>query len=308
MKPKKHGIPIIKSDGRTDAAVPMRFSVIIPAYNAQRIIQKLLDSIACQSFKAFETIIVDDGSTDDTPLIAGKYHCTVIRSSKNRGPAFCRNLGARHAKGDILVFTDSDCVPHERWMENIRNAFDTGKTDAVMGRVMLEPSDYMGDSISALGFPAGGSIGFEKVWRVDPHGYTQSLSTCNCAVKKSVFTRMGGFDETFPYAGGEDSFLAYQMCARGYKIKFCPNFVIYHQARNTLRGFLTWQFKRGISSYIFSTKVGSTSDFLSLRLWSVGNVIKTHYHDKKFPMIVFLLGVGYAMQVLGYIQTKRSDK
>lgn len=286
----------------------MKFSVIIPAYNAEHNIGKLLDSIKRQSFGEFETIVVDDCSTDDTRLIAEKYPCTVIKSGKNSGPACCRNLGARHAQGDILVFTDSDCVLHKRWMENIRNRFNPGETDAIMGRVMLGPSNYIGNSISALGFPAGGAIGFEKIWRVGPDGYTHSLSTCNCAIRKSVFNHIGGFDETFPYAGGEDSFFAYQMCAMGYKIKYCPDILIYHEARKSFSGFVSWQYKRGISSYIFSTKVQRKSDFLSLRLWSVGNVIKTYYSDKKFPMILVLLGIGYFTQFIGYIQARRRDK
>lgn len=71
----------------------------------------------------------------------------------------------------------------------------------------MMPSNLLGDSISALGFPAGGAIVFDKIWKVNQDGFTDSLSTCNCAVKKDIFQKMGGFDDSFPFPGGEDSFL-----------------------------------------------------------------------------------------------------
>ena len=85
---------------------------------------------------------------------------------------------------------------------------------------------------------------------------------------------LGGFDETFPYAGGEDSFLAYSLRRSGYNIKYCPDVIAYHEARESLRGYILWQFKRGVSSYIFASKVNNRSSYMSSRLWSISNVLK----------------------------------
>jgi len=279
----------------------MRFSVIVPAYQAARTLPALLTSLSLQTFKDFELILVDDCSRDGTARIAHSCPCKVLRMPENRGPARCRNEGARSALGEILVFTDSDCEVAPDWLERMDQHFRTEDTDAIMGRLVLKPSTFLGDSISALGFPAGGSIGFEKIWRVDENGLTDSLSSCNCAVRQSLFWTVGGFDETFPYAGGEDSLFAYHLKKAGSRIRFCPDVVVVHGARDSLRSFLRWQFRRGQSSYIFSTKVRDKGNYMALRLWSTANILKSSCADRKFPLILLLLGLSVLVQMMGFL-------
>ncbi|MDY6986984.1 MAG: glycosyltransferase [Thermodesulfobacteriota bacterium] len=284
----------------------MKLSVVVPAYNAEKTLPVLLDSLLTQSCRDFEVIVVDDGSRDDTVSIIEKYSCQAIQLKENHGPAYCRNLGAQKAQGEILVFTDSDCGVTPDWLKTIQNHFCDKETEAIMGRLVLLPSNYVGDSISALGFPAGGAIGFDKIWKVDGDGFTDSLSSCNCAVKKDIFWKAGGFDETFPFPGGEDSLLAYEIRRLGYRIKYCSDVVAYHKARDSLRDFLAWQFRRGISSFIFSTKISDKKGFLALRLWSTANIIKHYFRDKKFPLICLLLGTSFVTQLVGFIVAKSS--
>jgi glycosyltransferase involved in cell wall biosynthesis len=278
----------------------MRFSVIVPAYNAATTLPVLLATLSVQSFTDFETVLVDDGSRDGTVQIAESYPLRVLRMSTNRGPARCRNEGARVAQGEILAFTDSDCEVAPNWLERLNQRFQESGTDAIMGRLVLKASTFLGDSISALGFPAGGSIGFEKIWRVDQKGFTDSLSSCNCAVRKSLFQTIGGFDETFPYAGGEDSLLAYHLKKAGCRIRFCPDVLAYHGARDSLRSFLRWQFRRGKSSYIFSTKVRERRSYMALRMWSTANILRSSFGNRKFPVIVSLLALSFLLQMLGF--------
>ncbi len=282
----------------------MKLSVIIPTYNAETTLPFLLDSLSNQSFPEFEVIIVDDNSYDNSPQIVNSSPYKLIQLPKNHGPAYCRNIGAENAQGEILVFTDSDCRVHDKWIENIKGYFLKQDIDAIMGKLTLMPSTFLGDSISALGFPAGGAIGFDKIWKVDENGYTKSLSTCNCALRKEVFREVGGFDTSFPFPGGEDSLLAYDLLRLGYKIKYCPDVIIYHDARNSLASFIKWQFKRGISSYIFSKKISNKGDFLSLRLWSTKNIIRRYYNNIKFPLILLLLGVSFIVQLSGYFYAR----
>ncbi len=275
-------------------------SIIVPFYNAENTLERLLDSILKQSFSDFELIVVDDASTDSSLRIAQSYPCKTIHLDRNHGPAYCRNIGAKHAKGDILVFIDSDCQAHPDWLKHINDYSYDNRIVALMGRLILMPSTYIGESISALGFPAGGTIGFEKIWKVDADGFTSSLSSCNCAVKKHVFNYIGGFDESFPYAGGEDSFFAYTLIENGYRIKYIPHMIVYHEARSSLRSFMKWHFKRGISSYIFSMKIRNKSDYFRLRLWSTKNIFKAFKHDHKFPMILCLLSISFMVQFIGF--------
>lgn len=286
----------------------MMISVIIPSYNSGYTLDKLLHSLFSNQDKGFEAIVVDDCSVDDTCIIQKKYDVNYIRLDKNMGPAVCRNRGARSARGDILAFTDSDCRVDRNWIKNIKKHFTCESSDALMGKLIIDRSDYLGDSISALGFPAGGSIGFEKIWRVDKKGYAGSLSSCNFAVAKKIFNDVRGFDETFPYAGGEDSFLAYSLVQSGYKIKYCPDVMVHHEARNSLKGYISWQFKRGISSYIFSSKIKKKSEFMSLRLWSISNVLRNNLADKKLPLVFSLLVLGYCTQILGFLYERNRNR
>ena len=256
----------------------------------------------------FEVIVVDDCSTDNTIDIVKKFPAKLICMTKNSGPACCRNTGVKNASGEIIVFTDSDCKVAVNWLNNISKYFEKNSTCTIMGKVILSASNYLGDSISALGFPAGGAIGFDKIWKVDKHGYTNSLSTANCAVKKEIFTTIGGFDETFPYPGGEDSLFAYKLQLYNFKIRYMPSIIVYHGARNKFYGFIKWQFKRGISSYIFSKKVEKKSDFLLLRLWSTKNIIKHYIKDIKFPLILSLIFISFFTQTLGFIYAKNNIK
>ena len=282
----------------------MKISVIVPAYNVEKTLSTLLDSLSNQSCKDFEIIVVDDCSQDNTCQVAESYDCTLIQLPRNRGPATCRNVGVKKAGGDILLFTDSDCRVEYNWVERTEECFLQNDIDAAMGKVVLMPSTLLGDSISALGFPAGGAIGFDKIWKVDPKGFTNSLSTCNCAIRKNAFEKIGGFDESFPFPGGEDTLLAYDLRKINYRIKYCPDVVVYHTARDSFKDFVKWQFRRGISSFIFSTKVAKKSSFLSLRIWSTGNILKAYYYHKIFPMVLFLLGTGVLVQFLGFLFAK----
>lgn len=287
----------------------MQFSVIIPTYNAQKTLPDLISSLKNQTYdQPFEIIMVDDCSTDKTVEIARQYHVKILESSQNRGPAVCRNTGVKHARGEFLVFTDSDCRVAENWLMHIGRRFSGEELEALMGKLQLPSSTYMGDAISALGFPAGGSIGFDKIWRVDDHGFTESLSTCNCALRKDIFNKVGGFDETFPYPGGEDTLLAYTLRNHGFRIKYCPEVIVHHEPRTQFTDFIRWQFRRGGSSYIFSKKITQQSDFIKLRLWSIKNIISTYKADRKIPLILTLLFVGYFSQMYGYLLMKYNSR
>ncbi len=95
----------------------MMFSVIVAAYNAEATLEALLHSLSNQTHRDYEVIVVDDCSTDKTPHIAQSYRCNLIQLSENHGPAYCRNRGAKKARGEILVFTDSDCRADPLWLD-----------------------------------------------------------------------------------------------------------------------------------------------------------------------------------------------
>ncbi|MBI5332543.1 MAG: glycosyltransferase [Candidatus Aenigmarchaeota archaeon] len=99
-----------------------RISVIIPAYNEQGYIEDCLESLDKQTFRDFETIVIDSGH-DNTSRIARKHKTKVIKYVKN-GPAAARNIGAENSRGDILVFADADCRFDADFLHRINQKFE----------------------------------------------------------------------------------------------------------------------------------------------------------------------------------------
>ncbi len=280
-----------------------RISVVIPAYNASNVIGRVLESLQRQTFTDFEVIVVDDGSTDDIESVVKGFKSVKFKKQEHKGPAAARNLGIETAAGEIIAFTDTDCIADDDWLKNIDRCF-TGDAAALMGRVKIPESNFVGDSISALGFPAGGTVGFEKMWKVSREGFTNHLSTCNCAVRKSAFERFGLFDEVFRRAGNEDTEFSYRLEKNNVKIKYCSDVVISHDARTDISSFLRWNLHRGEGNYHFKQKVGNVTDFVKLRLWSTKNILRAYWKDRKIGLIVILLFSSFVFQQLGYLREK----
>ncbi len=113
-----------------------KVSVVVCTYNGAGRIKSLLDSLKKQTYKNLEIIIVDDGSTDGTSDIVKKYPFKLIKHKGNRGLADSRNTGVKNSKGDIIVFTDDDCVADKNWINEIANCYKKSpEVNAVGGRI-----------------------------------------------------------------------------------------------------------------------------------------------------------------------------
>src|SRR5215470_3268662 len=99
-------------------------SVVVAAYQAERTLPSLLAALGRQDVRdPFEVVVVDDGSADATRRIAEAAGVRVIAQA-NAGPAAARNAGWRAARANVLLFTDSDCVPHADWVRALAGAVD----------------------------------------------------------------------------------------------------------------------------------------------------------------------------------------
>ena len=99
----------------------MNISIIIPVYNSSLTLKECLDAIFDTNFKNFEVIIVSDNSSDNSVEIAKQYQCKIIELNENRGPGFARNKGAQLAKGEILLFVDSDVIIDKESLNSLNN-------------------------------------------------------------------------------------------------------------------------------------------------------------------------------------------
>src|SRR5687767_8992145 len=120
----------------------MLFSVIIPTFNRRHLLQRTLQSLAAQTCQEYETIIVDDGSTDDTSkFLAGLGDSARVISQENRGPGAARNAAAASARGDYLAFLDSDDVWFPWTLATFATVIADSRPAIVAGRYLDLPDE-----------------------------------------------------------------------------------------------------------------------------------------------------------------------
>jgi GT2 family glycosyltransferase len=197
-------------------------SVIVPTCERNNLLSQCLDALSAgrQSLASdyYEVIVSDDGSASNAlELIVGKYSWVKWVPGPRRGPAANRNHGAGQAIGQWLVFLDDDCVPDRGWLEAIHNAC-TENVDIVEGQTLR--SDNSDHPLK---------YGIENLWG-------GAFFSCNLAVKRELFFRLGGFDEDFLEAGGEDMEFAWRIEQLKLHHVFVPKALVLHPVR-----FFTWR-------------------------------------------------------------------
>ncbi len=221
----------------------IKYSIIIPVYNSQGTILELLNALENQTKKDFEVIIVDDGSKDNSlELIRAhkknkkiNYPIKLIKQ-ENAGPAKARNVGAKHAAGDIIIFIDSDCVPTNDFIEKITLPIELHKNiSGVQGEYLTKNKEYL----------IARYVGYEIYYRHErmKGKNIDHIATYACLYKKEDFGE--GFLEKFSSADMEDTEFSYRISKSGKRLIFEPNAVVFHPHPHNLKKFIKQQFKRG---------------------------------------------------------------
>lgn len=224
-----------------------------------------------------------------------------INIPAKQGIAFNRNKGISYSSGKIIVFIDDDCWVHENWLDSLVGPLIRDpRLLAVTSGTKIPKANFVGNCISSLGFPGGGSLGFEKVWKVSTEGFTNHLAVGNCALRRELFNKVGMFDESME-CGAEDAELSFRIEKAGVKIKYVPGAHAFHEARTSLSSFVKWQLRRGKANNQFKKKVGGVGGFVKLRFWSAKNILKKNSLNLKFPFIVSFLGASFVLQQAGYL-------
>lgn len=208
-------------------------SIIIPAYNAQKTIVPLLESIRESqkvNFGEIEVIVVDDKSSDETiqSVISfkrpGLSRLKIIKLKKNQGPAKARNVGVKYAKGKVVLFLDADVVLYKNTLFEIirsfRNDCDLYALTGVWDKKQKSPKF----------FPKFKALRDWSYWinERDPKNYYYLFSTRVAAIKRDLFLRLGGFDTTYKHALVEDIELTYRIAKR-YAVVFNPKAMVAHE-------------------------------------------------------------------------------
>lgn len=206
-------------------AADMLVSVVVPTCNRPQLLRRCLKSLLSQrfNFSRYEIIVVDDEpsrSTHDvvlevTALSKRAPAVVYIINQGTHGPAAARNRGWQAARGTIIAFTDDDTIAQPDWLHNGLRAFDAD-VQAVCGRIVMPPPSSPRPTDSGC----------------DAKGLkTAEFATANCFCPKHVLEELGGFDERFRDAWGEDADLYFRLLGRSGRIVHAPAAMVTHPVR-----------------------------------------------------------------------------
>lgn len=211
-----------------------RFSVIVPNYNGAATVGKCLEAVFSSHHESFEVIVVDDCSKDDSISIISGYPCRLIRLKKRSGAAAARNIGARESKGEILFFTDSDCLLKPDTLSRADVAV-TDREDTVFGGTYTKvPHDD--DFFSAF---QSAFINYSETKKKEP----DYIASHAMVIRRELFIKSSGFPGNFlPII--EDVEFSHRLRRSGIKLEMDPDIVVEHIFRFSFRKSLANAFRK----------------------------------------------------------------
>jgi GT2 family glycosyltransferase len=206
-----------------------RVSVIVCSYNGAKTLERCLESLKEVDYPNYEVILVDDGSKDNTQEIAARHPWIVNIRQENKGLSVARNVGGYAASGEIIAYTDSDCMADPDWLYYLVHTLTSGEYCGVGGPNISPPAeDWIQACVSAA--PGGPS----HVLLTDV--VAEHIPGCNMAFHKWAFEKIGGFDPEYRKAGDDVDF-CWRLQQEGQVIAFSPAAIVWHYRRFTLQAF-----------------------------------------------------------------------
>lgn len=222
-------------------------SVVVPTFRRPALLERCLGALLEQNFApaAYEIIVVDDAACKETHLQVEQcarraatrgYSVYYLSTAGARGPATARNLGWRAARGEIIAFTDDDCLPAPDWLSSGVAAF-TGDVMGVSGRIRVplpfNPTDYQYDT---------------------SHLEHSEFATANCFYRREALLAVGGFDERFRAAWREDSDLFFRVLERQLRCLVCETAIVVHPVRPACWGVSLKQQRKSLFNALLYKK------------------------------------------------------
>jgi len=219
-----------RQDGAERRAAPaglalrLPVSVVVPTCGRADLLNRCMAALTAQTLRGadMDIIVVDDAPSDATRDVVGQWtahaaqrglEVTYVANHGPHGPAAARNRGWRHARADVIAFTDDDTVPDANWLRQGMMALDA-EVDALWGRITMplpeHPTDYERDA---------------------SHLATAEFVTANCFCRKAMLQALDGFDERFRLAWREDSDFHFRLLAQGARIRHAPEALVVHPVR-----------------------------------------------------------------------------
>lgn len=205
----------------------MQVSVIVPVYNGEHTLRGCLDALVAQDASGIdvEVLVVDNGSTDGTWELINSYGAPIrgLQETRLRGSYAARNTGIAASRGQIVAFTDADCVPNSHWLERLVAGFDDPRVGCVGGQVIGLPPRTAAEVFAQRKGVLNQEMAFKGSYR--PH-----FATANVAYRREVLEQLGGFEASLESGGDAD--LCWRMQEEtDWQIRFEPGALVEHHHR-----------------------------------------------------------------------------
>lgn len=206
-----------------------KVSVIVCSYNGGQTLEACLRSLKKIDYPDYEVVVVDDGSTDHTKEILSHHPWVNAIYQTNHGLSVARNVGAAAATGEIIAYTDSDCMADPDWLYYLVGTLLSGNYAGVGGPNISPPAQNWHQACVAAA-PGGPS----HVLLTDV--VAEHIPGCNMAFYRWAFEKVGGFDPEYRKAGDDVDF-CWRLQQEGEVIAFSPSAIVWHYRRFTLKAF-----------------------------------------------------------------------
>jgi len=235
-----------------------RVSVIVPSFNAAANIEACVRSLQAQTYSPCEIIVVNDASTDNTAEVVAGLNVKLVNMKRNGGAGAARNEGVNVAQGDIVAFTDSDCVAPSGWIEKIVEEFESDPELGVVGG-LYHPNNEVSSSVDLLCF-----FEEEYFWHISSLNSSKAFPPGgNLAMLKDVLKKGSSGLEIMLLKGiasGEDTLVCSEL-KKISKLKFVNSLFVHHRSPNHWKSYFLRHMNRGLSrSTLIANNLTVSSD------------------------------------------------
>ena len=213
----------------------MSVSVVVAGRNARSTVGACVASLLALDPAPLEVLVVDNGSTDGTLEVLASYdgRITVLREGR-RGPGAARNAGIAAARGEVVAFTDADCVVEPDWLGEIVGPLADPDVGVAGGTILAaDPRDPIQRYGEAIHDHRAAIEAFDPPYAI----------TMNWASPSALLEELGGFDPRFLRC--EDVDLSYRVVQSGRRLAFAPGAIVHHHNERTLAGLAREGFAHG---------------------------------------------------------------